>query len=199
MIEYVIEVVAGSANQDRAAVVPHDDGFVVALADGAGGTGNGAAAADAIVEAVRRVPGLDPVMLLEKLDERLSQIGGQSTAVVIAIKGDELRGASVGDSGAWLIDGPHVVELTANQQRKPLLGDGAIVMPFAAPLRGTLLVGSDGLLRYAKRSDIARVVASAASLRSAARELVALVRLPDGTLQDDVSIVLCRRVRVAFA
>jgi serine/threonine protein phosphatase PrpC len=192
VFELVVEVVAGSANQDRAVVVPHDGGVVVALADGAGGTGNGAAAADAIVEAVTRVPGLDPVMLLEKLDERLVQLGGQSTAVVIAINGEELRGASVGDSGAWLIDGANAVDVTAGQQRKPLLGDGAIVMPFAAQLRGTLLVASDGLLRYAKRADIARVVSTVRPLRAAAHELVALVQLPDGTLQDDVAVVLLR-------
>lgn len=189
---FAVEVVAGSANQDRAVVVPHEGGFVVALADGAGGTGNGAAAAEAVVEAVARVPGLDPEMLLDKLDERLLQLGGQSTAVVVAIRGRELRGASVGDSGAWLIDGANVVELTAQQQRKPSLGDGAIVMPFTAPFRGTLLVASDGLLRYARRLDIAHVVASAASLQVAARELVSLVRLPDGGLQDDVSLVLAR-------
>lgn len=193
MLEFVVEVVAGSANQDRAVVVPHDGGFVIGLADGAGGTGNGAAAADAIVEAVARVPGLDPVMLLEKLDERLLQIGGQSTAVVVVIRGEELRGASVGDSGAWLIEGANMVDLTAGQQRKPLLGDGAVVIPFVARWRvgATLLVASDGLLRYAKRADIARVVAGTSPLRAAARELVELVRLADRGLQDDVAIVLC--------
>lgn len=59
---------------------------------------------------------------------------------------------------------------------------------------GTLLVASDGLLRYARRSDVARI-ASETDLAIAAHALVDLVRLPSGGLQDDVSIVLCRQRR----
>jgi hypothetical protein len=55
-----------------------------------------------------------------------------------------------------------------------------------------LLVASDGLIKYAKQASIARI-ASGADLASAARSLVDLVRLRSGQLQDDVSIVLCRK------
>ncbi|MCW5802086.1 MAG: hypothetical protein KIT31_06840 [Deltaproteobacteria bacterium] len=52
-----------------------------------------------------------------------------------------------------------VVDLTAGQVRKPLVGDGCLPRPISAPALGTatLLVASDGLLRYAKAPDIARL------------------------------------------
>jgi hypothetical protein len=56
---------------------------------------------------------------------------------------------------------------------------------------GTLLVASDGLLHYARQADIIRI-ASGEDLQAAARALIDLVRLPNGTLQDDVAVVLCR-------
>lgn len=144
-------------------------------------------------EAVEARPFCDGVALLRDLDAQLRGVG-QTTAVVAAVGGSDLRGASVGDSGAWLIGAGEVVELTSSQQRKPLIGAGCTPVAFAADLaRGaTLLVASDGLLRYAKMSDIARV-AQLASLEQAVASLIDLVRLPTGRLQDDVSIVLCRR------
>ena len=50
--------------------------------------------------------------------------------VVVEVVGSILLGASIGDSGAWLIDGSRIVDLTANQRRKPLLGSG-----YAHPVR----------------------------------------------------------------
>ena len=54
-----------------------------------------------------------------------------------------------------------------------------------------MLVASDGLIKYASQTSIARI-ASGVDLVFAARSLVDLVRLRSGALQDDVSIVLCR-------
>ncbi len=93
-------------------------------------------------------------------------------------------------------DGTDVVDLTDGQTRKPLVGSGCVPFRISSSLvaGGTLLVASDGLLRYAKRSDIVRV-ASGADLTAAARSLIELVRLANGTLQDDVAVVLCREQR----
>jgi serine/threonine protein phosphatase PrpC len=195
--EYAVEVAASrGSGQDRAHVFERDDGIVFALADGAGGTANGATAAQAIVDAVGTAEaGVDWPALLADLDQDPRLAGGQSTAVVLALSSAGIVGACVGDSGAWLIAGSDVVDLTAGQDRKPLLGDGCNPCRVAAPPldSGTLLVASDGLLRYAKQRDIARV-ANGPDLTVAARALVDLVRLPSGGLQDDVSIVLCRRL-----
>jgi serine/threonine protein phosphatase PrpC len=196
----VIEVAdAHRSGQDRAEVFELDDQVVVVVADGAGGTGNGAAASQAIVDSVRALANAPPDWcgLLDELDgdtERLSN--GQSTAVIVAIRDGILSGASVGDSGASLLKGSELIDLTDGQQRKPLVGGGCAPSRIAPTefAGGTLLVASDGLLRYAKRTDIIRV-ASGEDLQAAARGLVDLVRLPNGNLQDDVAIVLCREVR----
>ena len=81
------------------------------------------------------------------------------------------------------------------QARKPLVGAGCVPWSFDGPglARGTLLVGSDGLFKYAARRDLVRIVAGR-DLATIARELVELVRLPSGGLQDDVAIVLCREL-----
>ncbi|HEU0037052.1 MAG TPA: SpoIIE family protein phosphatase [Kofleriaceae bacterium] len=180
--------------QDRALVMPCDDGVVIALADGAGGISGGAYAAKHVIDAVGKLAShaTDWSMLLAELDHE--QIGyGQTTAVVLWVSRNKIVGASAGDSAAWVIRPRGIEDVTRGQHTKPLIGDGAIVTAVeSGPLAGgTLLVASDGLLRYAKRDDVVRV-ALGADLEVAARELVELVRLPSGDLPDDVSVILCR-------
>lgn len=194
--EPVIESAAArGSGQDRAHAFERDDGLWIVLADGAGGTGNGATAAQALVDVVgTAAPDTDWCTLLADLDLDAPRLGGgQSTAVILAITNAGITGASVGDSEAWLLTGPDIRELTAGQLRKPLVGDGCIPFRIDAPILAgsTLLVASDGLFRYARRTDIARIVAGH-DLRTAAHALIDLVRLPTGALQDDISIVLCR-------
>ena len=187
---FVIEIAAAKGSgQDRVRVVEIDGRLVIALADGAGGTGNGAIAAETIVAAIgSERTAAQCCELIENLDAQLG--GGQSTAVVLVV-GTNLVGASVGDSGAWLIRDDGVDDLTQAQQRKPLVGDGCMATPIEAGFAGTLLVASDGLLRYASRAAIAEIARSG-DLAAAARALLQLVRLPTGELQDDVSVVLVR-------
>lgn len=182
--------------QDYAVVLPCEHGVVIALADGAGGTSGGERAAKAVVDAVAGVAShaYDWSMLLAQLDH--DQIGyGQTTAVVLWVTRDSIVGASAGDSGAWIVRGDQIEDITSHQHKKPLIGDGAVVTAIqAGPLAGgTLVVASDGLLRYAKAADIARI-ASGVDVGAAVRSLVELVRLPSGQLPDDVSCVLCREV-----
>jgi serine/threonine protein phosphatase PrpC len=211
-IAHAIEVAAARRNgQDRARVFEATGNVTVVVADGAGGAGNGAAAAQAIVDAVGAAAAqaiVDAVgavhaapddwnTLLLDLDCDAQRLGhGQSTAVIVSIRGGVLSGASVGDSGAWLVHNGDAIDLTEGQHRKPLVGAGC--RPWHIPPTSvggsTLLVASDGLLRYAKRSAIVRL-ASGEDLPAAARALVDLVRLPTGGLQDDVAVVLCRASR----
>ena len=51
-------------------------------------------------------------------------IGGQITAVLVAVTAEGVVGASVGDSEAWIVRVDDVVKLTDGQQREPLLGTG---------------------------------------------------------------------------
>jgi serine/threonine protein phosphatase PrpC len=194
------------AGQDRVSVSSTRDRIVIALADGAGGTAGGERAANAVIDAVaaaqlgadapERGGGVidDWTAVLTELELDPDRLGpGQTTAVVATVTQGGIRGASAGDSGAWVIRGGEIEDLTRAQHRKPLIGDHSIALPFqSGPLAGgTLLVASDGLLRYAKPEAIARV-AGGPDLAAAARELVALVRLPSGEVPDDVSVVLCR-------
>jgi hypothetical protein len=80
----------------------------------------------------------------------------ENTAVILTVDAT-ITGASVGDSGAWLLRDSRIVDLTAGQRRKPLVGRGCA--PFRIepiPFDGTLLVASDGLFAYAKPRDIVR-------------------------------------------
>ncbi len=169
------------------------DQVVVVLADGAGGTGDGARAAETTLAAVETAASgaFDATALLSQLDGELAHVG-QSTAVVLTVTRDRVYGASVGDSEAWIVRAGDTIELSAGQYRKPLIGAGCIPIAIdAAALDGTLVVASDGLFRYAKRDDIMRI-ASGADLDVAARALIDGVRLPTGALQDDVAVVLVR-------
>jgi PPM family protein phosphatase len=181
--------------QDRAVLLHAADRLVVALADGAGGTGRGAIAAQMIIDAATTRAAACTAWdeLLVELDVQLQRLGGQSTAIVLTILSSGLVGASVGDSSAWIVRGDAVEDLTGAQQRKPLLGAGCTPRRFqAAPLEdGTLLVASDGLFSYAKPADITCALRDH-DLDRAADALIDLVRLPPGQVPDDVAIVLLR-------
>jgi len=138
-------------------------------------------------------------VILQTLDRDTARLhGGQTTAIVVVLGDAAIRGASVGDSEAWLVYADQRIEaLTANQIPKPLLGSGAHVTPTAEVelAEATLLVASDGLFRTAKPMDIARI-ARMANLDLAANALIDLVRTDVGNVVDDVSVVLARRLVV---
>jgi PPM family protein phosphatase len=194
-----------SVLEDRAEVMETGEGLVVVLADGAGGSPGGAEAAEAVVRAVlTEMTSLsrlrDPrawSRLLAEIDQALldDPDAGETTAVVASISAAGIAGASVGDSGAWLIAPNGYDDLTENQRLKPFLGTGAAIpVPFTAGrLEGTLLVASDGLFKYADESRICET-AREEEIELAAKHLVDLVRLRSGALPDDVSVVLCRSV-----
>lgn len=195
---------SGSASQDRALLLLQEDRALVVVADGAGGTGFGARAAQAVVdlvvhEVVHEVAWSDPrvlVDLLTTLDGRLARerIGGESTAIVTVITREAIVGASVGDSEAHLVTADGALDLTASQVRKPLLGSGrAQPTAFAAhrSAGSTLVVATDGLFAYV---DPARVHALSVGddVAAAARALTDAARLPNGNFRDDVTVVVVR-------
>ena len=191
------------AGEDYAGVFEVDDAVVLVVADGAGGTGSGASAARTVVAAVQAASGelaagrVHAAELLVRVDGELarSRGGGQTTAIVVVVNAGRVTGASVGDSEAWWLTGGPERPLTARQQRKPLLGTGeAFPVPFGVGrARGMLLLGSDGLFKYAPRDRIAAAAREGAPEEAVAR-LVDLVRMPGGELQDDVAVVLYRVV-----
>jgi PPM family protein phosphatase len=181
--------------EDRAAHFATSTGFVLVVADGAGGTGYGASAAEAVLARVAASGELADaaacIAALADVDATLRS--GETTAVVAAIVGGAIHGASVGDSAAWLIDGDGCRVLSEGQVRKPLLGSGrARPVGFSARLgAGTLLLASDGLVNYAPMRRIVELTRDGEWDGLAAR-LCELVRLRSGALPDDVAVVLAR-------
>ena len=193
----------GRELQDRAQVIEREGALVLVVADGAGGRSGGAEAADGAVAGIRAAAksmqdlrnGESWRRLLGQIDAEILEdaAAGETTAVVVAVTARGIAGASVGDSGAWLISPSSYVDLTADAHPKPFLGTGcAIPVAFSAgPLRGTLLLASDGLLKYAGPESICEA-AREPDIELAARHLIDLVRLRSGRLPDDVAVLLCR-------
>lgn len=123
------KVVHGGRGEDRVHVERCGTRTLAIVADGAGGSGSGAAAAELTCSlAAKRfrtgdtATADDWARCLYAIDQALVRAGGQCTAVIAEISAGRVFGASVGDSGAWMFTGKATLDLTENQHRKPLLG-----------------------------------------------------------------------------
>src|SRR5207237_1299770 len=103
---------AGPVGQDRALHVRLRHGLGIALADGSGGIGDGSRAAERVTESLANrfrdnsfvADSLWWCSQLKELDEELYRAGvGETTAIVLLCVNKEVYGASVGDSGAWVV------------------------------------------------------------------------------------------------
>jgi PPM family protein phosphatase len=191
-----------SGLQDRAEYIWCDSNLVLVVADGAGGLGGGAEAAEFAVHGIKkRVVSTDLNSealndLLVSLDREMAVRAtfGETTCVIAVLSNNGVIGTSVGDSGSFIFSKAGADNLTANQIRKPFLGSGrAIPISFTRDhFDGTLLLASDGLLKYTSLEKIAATIL-AADLDVAASKLVDLVRYQSGVLPDDVSVLLARK------
>jgi PPM family protein phosphatase len=182
--------------EDRVKILDFDDGIVIVVADGAGGTGAGSQAADTVLREVTALASLQHDAtawcdVLRQIDHRIGD--GESTGVVVACSPQGMVGASVGDSKAWLLENDDLSDLTRGQVRKPLLGSGeAQPVGFShPPTQGLLLVCTDGFCNYVRRDRLLREILWI-DFAVLARQLVEMVRLPSGALWDDIGIVACR-------
>ncbi len=182
--------------QDCALVAHGHERTLLAVADGAGGIGSGDLAAQQVVHEIESnyesVNSADAwVDLLQQIDHRLTV--GESTVVVLDVRPYGIAGASVGDSQAWIVSDGAITDLTQNQIRKPLLGSGlSDPVGFTnPPLKGILVMGSDGFYNYAKTDEVIRLISNS-DFYEITRKCVDLVRLPSGDLWDDVGLVIAR-------
>ena len=182
--------------EDRVAVFTHEARTVVVVADGAGGTGAGDVAALAVIREIEAEylnihSANEWSAYLHEIDCRIGD--GETTAVVVDVRTIGIAGASVGDSRAVIVKDGTILELTANQKRKPLIGTGmAEPMGFVyPPLDGVLLLGTDGFFNYAKPSAILTAIAKS-DFQVLPRKCIDIVRLPSGDYWDDVGIVAVR-------
>ncbi|SRR5258707_20125 len=197
----LVTAAGNSENQDRGLVVCDGPQTVLCVADGAGGLSGGREAAIMAVEFVRRNVSLvtnteSCVQLLCRMDAAIAQdsAAGETTCVLVVVTQTEMIGASVGDSGAWLItENGVLLDLTQGQQRKPFIGSSAAwPVPFVHPNQaGTLLLATDGLLKYASPERIIAVCREQPT-ELAAQRLIELARYQSGALPDDVTIILTR-------
>jgi len=198
-----LSIGSGPKNEDRVISIERGATRLIVVADGAGGTGNGAEAAELALKSIidsRLMPTLvrDPnywsqtLSMLDRYIHRENEVG-ECTIVVVAINDGHIIGGSVGDSEAWLFMEDEDIELTWNQVRKPLMGSSeATAKSFGpVPFKGTLLVATDGLVKYAPLKQI-KDVAINGSAETAAEQLSKIVRLPSGALQDDIAIAVCK-------
>ena len=189
------------SSEDRAGVFERARDLVIVVADGAGGLRGGAAASDALVDAVRLAAHDESfdvydarrwVRIFEDVDASLStMMAGETTAVLVVVGGDMIAGVSAGDSEAWFMTTTSLDDLTANQN-KARLGSGR-----ASPVHfhrrcaeGWLVVGTDGLFNYVSHENIAATVRAEGGPHAVAKRLASLARTPSGTYQDDLGIVV---------
>jgi serine/threonine protein phosphatase PrpC len=198
----IIQPAEGSG-QDRLVVLRTESRVIIAIADGAGGRSGGAEAADLAAKLIgERAETLstqaDCERLLTELDGTVASnnAAGETTAVVAIVSSAGIVGASVGDSGAWLVSATGIDDLTKNQIRKPFIGTrAAIPIGFTrAGLDGTLLVATDGLLKYTSREKIT-VTIQQSDFDTTPAALVSLVRYVSGALPDDVTCAICRLIK----
>ncbi len=190
-----------TASEDRADVVVGPGGAFAVVADGVGGRDGGAAAADVVLRAVRELAEQnqakwDRVRWMADLDRRMAESGavGETTAVVTWLSALGPLGVAVGDSVAWWIRDDDWGSLTDAAVRKPWVGTGgAVPVPFGKPLQdvGTLLLATDGMVKYTSAERIVEVVRTT-PFDDLPRALIELVRPRSGRLPDDVAVIVAR-------
>jgi serine/threonine protein phosphatase PrpC len=192
MISVTHRVESGGANEDRLLVERHDKRTVAIICDGAGNGGRGGMAADLAIAELSRIAQagftdwMRALLAVDQLLKRQAQ-GGETTCVVVDISDSgECRGASVGDSGAWMLPADGAVrDLTAHQDRARLGSGHAHPVRFKAQLMGRLVLATDGLFKYIRAADIRTCAARGVDA------LIDSVRLKSGAaLQDDVAVIL---------
>lgn len=194
-----LETAAGNPeNQDRGEVIEASIGLVLVVADGAGGQSGGAEAATLAVELVRQkaselCEASACVALLQSMDQAVCQdpVAGETTCALAVVTRAGVYGASVGDSGVWVINEGGFTNLTERQSRKPFIGSGsASPGPFEYKIteRDSLLLATDGLLKYTGSERIVAICHDEVGWH-VPRRLIELVRYPSGALPDDVTVI----------
>jgi hypothetical protein len=196
-------------NEDAFLVRPHPADaacLLVALADGMGGQPGGGPAArlacSATLEIAAAVPleqlfaphGWDGV--LQQADRTVNddKVAGYTTLIGFSIKGNEIIGASCGDSAVMTSDGSgRTQELTRNQWKNPPVGSGeAVFIPFAAKLEPPwkALAMSDGVWKYVGWEPVKKT-----ALELSGQALVDTLQQPargrsSGKFQDDFTLIV---------
>ena len=198
MISYASRVVARRGEgEDRVKInLSGAERISAVLADGAGGIAGGGSAADLVVSRLVLQHTTDFGFLFDSILEvdNLLQSDpscGLTTVACVHTNGLEFIGGVVGDSDVLLYRAGELENLAPQKEFKPLLGDGnAFPTVFAGSLdHALLLLVSDGLTKYISSSDVLEICSNLADPEKIINELINSLELPNGQLQDDVSVV----------
>jgi serine/threonine protein phosphatase PrpC len=195
----------GPRSQEASQFFVRDEAIVIALADGGGGMRAGGTASHTFVQLVGAALG-DPKFPAGDLDTWLRLFratdvgiathgGGETTGILVSLGRRGLIGVSTGDSRAWMVMPATIDDLTAGQYTRQRLGSNhatPTVFERSSPA-GVLLVATDGLFKFAAPQVIAGIVRDV-GFAGAAETLVALVRRGSGAVEEDVSVILARRI-----
>jgi serine/threonine protein phosphatase PrpC len=197
-----LQTAAGNPeNQDRGLILEDGSRTILCVADGVGGRSGGAEAAMMAVNLIRQniillSNGNACTEVLRKLDEAIAKdpTAGETTCTLVVVAPEEIFGASVGDSGSWMIPetGNHL-DLTHAQQRKPFIGSGSawpVSFHHSNPA-GLLLLATDGLLKYTSAD---RIIGTCRErpIDLVGERLIKLVRYSSGALPDDVTLIIAK-------
>jgi hypothetical protein len=187
-----LRVEPGDHDEDRIGLVIDAERAHVSwvLADGAGNSGRGRAAAEQAAAMAGQEVERDPIERLSELDRALARHGSEAAVILAEVDigpdGVALSGACPGDARIWALSRGVWLELSAHVPRKPLLGAGASPGLLGILDADALLCTSDGLTGWPGPD-------STTHGDDLVDRLVAAARLPSGRLPDDVSIVWMRR------
>ncbi len=206
------EVGGHAANEDAFAVQPHpqdENCWLCFVADGQGGQRGGGVASrlaceTGIAEAGKRKPAQlrDPYAwteILRRCDQAVQRDSdaGYTTLVGLCVYEHEVSGASNGDSAVLLRCSGATLELTANQNKNPPVGSGAMIAtPFAASLTAPwiLVAMTDGVWKGVGWDAICASMAvfQGQPLIDELKEMAAVSG--GGSLQDDFTAVVLQPV-----
>ena len=200
MLQIHSKVIDASAGEDYVLAQQRESSWLLVLADGAGGSGAGGLAARQACEFIAEWPIsgalTDWSQVLCEADEWLFRQGhgGECAIAVVEVSPGQVYGASVGDCEAWLVEEGGVFDLTEHQRHKPLLGSRESLPVFFGPwpMGQSVLLGSDGLFKYASRASILHTLQTSFS-EDVVDNLIRHAQLENGAFHDDVSVIFAAR------
>ncbi len=188
-------------NDDAFSLRDGDDRISILVADGATGAGFGDIASSALKSYFDSA--FDPKLTARQIKSFLIDAdsvvraacsgaadGADTTGIVLTIGDGKIEGASAGDSQAFIY-GASTHELTANQRRRPRIGNGGYAQDFTSLIApgDVLVIATDGLWNRISSEEVGRICLDTAGADQTVAKLLNRSRTSDGKLDDDVTIV----------
>lgn len=182
---------------DRARLVGSEASRTVIVIDGEASHPESGRAADVALAGILASPLLDPDSLVGAIltadhDIAAAGLDAQVSGVVFTVQDGCVSGASAGDCEAWFVpdDGSKPIELSADQYRRPRIGDTPVPVPFrkVGLPRGLIVSGSDGLWVNAVRSEVFEIARRAPTHRVPEMLAYYVFARKGGVLPDDIAV-----------